>query len=70
MTQMNTYKTAVAAKVIELINKGWQPEAAAKRARKACKHLHPATKKATARKMEAADQRFERTGSVNSYSQM
>lgn len=67
---MNTYKTAVNAKTVELISKGWTAEAAVKRARKVCRHLHPSAKRATARKLEAADQRFERSGDVRAYGQL
>jgi len=67
---MNEYKHAVAAKTIELINKGWMPEAATKRARKACKNLHPSARRATARKLAAADIRFETTGDLNSYNRI
>ena len=62
---MNAYKTAVTTKTTELIGKGWQPEAATKRARKACKHLHPAHKAATARRIRAADVASTLTGTFH-----
>lgn len=63
---MNEWKTAVSTKTAELIGKGWTAENAAKRARKACKHLHPAHKVATARRIEAADMAATMTGKFHS----
>lgn len=67
---MQDYKNAVNAKVVELIGKGWTAEAATKRARKACKHLHPSAKRATARNLALADVRFDQTGDVSSYNRI
>ena len=64
---MNNWKSAVAAKTAELIGKGVLPQIAARRARKSCKHLHPAHKEATARKLAHADDRFALTGKVDSF---
>ncbi len=64
---MNVWKTAVAARTAELIGKGVLPAVAAKRACKACRHLHPQAKQATARKLEFADDRFTATGKTDSY---
>ena len=64
---MNEYRQAVATKTAELIGKGWKIEAAAKRARKACRHLHLAHRTAVARNLAHADARFEATGKTDSY---
>jgi hypothetical protein len=64
---MNNWKSAVEAKKAELIGKGVSPKVANRRALKACRHLHPAHKVATARKLAHADDRFALTGKTDSY---
>jgi len=64
---MNVWKSAVAVKTAELIGKGILPAVAAKRARKAYRHLHPQAKQATARRLAHADDKFERTGRTDAY---
>ena len=64
---MNVWKMAVETKTAELIGKGVLPAVAAKRARKACRHLHPQAKQATARKLAHADDRYTMTGKTDSY---
>jgi len=62
---MNEWKLAVATKTAELMAKGWKPELAARRARKTCRHLHPAHKAATARRIESADVAATLTGTFH-----
>jgi hypothetical protein len=64
---MNQWKSAVMAKTAELIGKGLLPQVATKRARKACRHLHPQAKRATARKLGHIDDRFAVTGKATSF---
>lgn len=64
---MKDWKLAVAAKTAELISQGILPNIAARRARKACRHLHPAHKTALTRRLHLADARFKATGEINSY---
>jgi hypothetical protein len=67
---MNQWKLAVEAKTEALIAQGVSPEVAARRARKACRHLHPAHKRATTRKLHFADARFSATGKIDSYNRI
>ena len=67
---MNNWKMAVEAKTAEFISKGVLPEVAARRARKACKHLHPAHKRATLRNLKLADTRYDATTKVDSYNRV
>ena len=64
---MNQWKLAIEAKTAELVSQGILPGVAARRARKACKHLHPAHKQAAVRKLHFADARYEATGKLDSY---
>lgn len=63
---MEVWKSAVETKKAELIGKGWKPEVAAKRALKAARHLHPAHRTATARRIEMADTAQVMTGQFHS----
>ena len=63
---MNEWKQAVATETARLISKGWPAEAAARRARKVCRHLHPAHKVATGRRIEVADTAQTMTGKFHS----
>ncbi len=67
---LNHWKLAVEAKTAKLVSQGLSPDVASRRARKACRHLHPAHKRATVRKLSFADARFEATGKFDSYNRV
>lgn len=63
---MNEWKVAVEMTKTQLISKGYRPQLAHKCALKRCKHLHPAHKVATVRRVEMADLAAEATGEFHS----
>jgi|GEM_PF-3533567 len=67
---MNDWKLAVEEKKADWISRGVSPEVAARRARKACRHLHPAHKSAVGRRLALADARFESTRKLDSYNRV